>query len=124
MNTRNNISQFLIAIALYVFLLVGAIWIIRQGLAPRWEVPLALLPLLPGLARVWIVRTKILGMDELERRIQLEALSLAFGGLFLLLLTEELLGIADLSLLNTADLIISMSVMWMLGQLLARRRYQ
>jgi hypothetical protein len=63
-------------------------------------------------------------MDELEQRIQMEAFGLAFGLLFLALLTESLLGIMGLESGDPGLYLIYMTVALVLGQLIARRRYQ
>lgn len=120
-----NAKQKLVwALAAYTVLVVLAVGLRNSGLSQPLLLGLALLPLLPGLFVVLSVRDQIRAMDELERAIQLEALALAFGGLFLLLLASSLLGIAGVPPLDLGAALIAMAALWGGGQLLARRRYR
>ncbi|MCW5877684.1 MAG: hypothetical protein KIS80_02300 [Anaerolineales bacterium] len=121
MNARQKLTLAFVA---YIVLVVLAVSLRDSGLSQPLLLGLALLPLLPGIFVVLAVRDQILGMDELERTIQLEALSLAFGGMFLLLLASSLLGIAGLAPIDLGTALICMGALWGGGQLLARRRYQ
>ena len=64
-------------------------------IAERWlRVAIALAPILFFVRFLWIWMTGLGAMDELERRIQLEALALAFPLMAVLLMTLGLLEIA------------------------------
>lgn len=118
------LNRFITAMLAYAILLLLAITAVRAGWAPGWEVLLALLPLVPGIFVVFIVVASIRQMDEMQRRIQLEALAYAFGILFLALLTETLLEISGRPASDPGVYILYMAAAWMIGQLLARWRYQ
>lgn len=116
--------RFIWIMLAYVVLVMAAVFIVRRGLLPGWELPLALLPLIPGVLVVFNVVSSLRFMDELEQRIQMEAFGFAFGITFLALLTESLLGIADLEAGDPGVYLLYMAAAWLLGQLIARRRYQ
>jgi len=118
------VRRFIWTMLAYVVLVMAAVFIVRRGLLPGWELPLSLLPLIPGVMVVFNVINKLRLMDELEQRIQMEAFGLAFGLLFLALLTESLLGIMGLESGDPGLYLIYMTVALVLGQLIARRRYQ
>jgi hypothetical protein len=86
----------------------------------------ALLPIAPFAAVLWSFIKDIRADDELERRIQLEALAVAFPVTVLLLMV---LGLLDLAItLNPDDwsyrhLWPMLTIFWIVGQALARRRY-
>ncbi|MBX3047756.1 MAG: hypothetical protein KIT46_08000 [Anaerolineales bacterium] len=120
-------QKLLLAFLAYAVLVVLAVSLARSSMYISKPVllVLALLPLIPGIFIViFVARDQMMAMDELERTIQLEALSLAFGGMFLVLLASSLLGIAGVPPIDLGTALISMGVLWGAGQLLARRRYQ
>ena len=69
-------------------LVAGAAWILSYFLArhlldawaesPRWEFAIVSLPMLAFFWLVWRVQRALRGADELQRRIHLEALAMAF----------------------------------------------
>jgi hypothetical protein len=120
----------------YSVLIAGVVWIIiyfiaRAGLEQTgWEVGvkvgLALLPVLPFAFFLWSFINGIRSMDELERKIHLEALVIAYPLMMLLLMT---LGLMELAIdLNPDDW--SYRHVWafaplfyFMGLFWARRRY-
>ena len=98
-----------------------------DGLLPWVRVTIALAPV-PAFA--WFLRefvAAVSGMDELERRIQLEALAVAFPLTLLLVMTLGLLQVAielnmnDWSYRHIWPLLY---VFYLMGLIRARRRYQ
>ena len=109
-----------------------AFFIARAGLELRgldtWaRVALAVLPVLPFVAFLSFFIAGIRSMDELERRIHLEALAFAFPVTVVLLMTLGLLELAislpkeDLSYRHVWAF---MPVLYFGGVALSRRRYQ
>jgi hypothetical protein len=98
-----------------------------DGLSPWVRAGIALAPL-PAFA--WFLREfirSVSGTDELERRIQLEALAVAFPLTLLLLMTLGLLQIAiDLNMDDWSYRHIwpFLYVFYLMGLIRARRRYQ
>lgn len=90
------------------------------------SIAVALLPVAPFAAMLWFLIKGIGGADELERRIHLEALAVAFPLSMLLLMV---LGLLDLAIdLNPADwsyrhLWPMMAMFWFVGIIVARWRY-
>jgi hypothetical protein len=124
MNKSNPLKTFTAAMSLYVVLLVAVVLVVREGLVPGWEVPLSLLPLIPGIFVVISILGSFRQMDEMQRRIQLEAFGLAYAGLFLLLLTETLLGITGSEPSKPGTYIMYMGALWIIGLGLAQRKYR
>lgn len=83
------------------------------------------MPLIPGFLIVLALLAAIRSMDEMQRRIQLEALGFAFAGMFMLLVTEALLnaGLAQPPAPAAGIYIFYMAMMWGVGLLVARRKY-
>ena len=116
-----------------VFILWAAVYLIARGLLevqtqPSWlRVTIALAPVPVFAWILWNVSKSAEAMDELERRIQLEALAFAFPMTLLLVMTLGLLEIAiglnpdDWSYRHVWPMLF---VLYFAGLTLARRRYQ
>ena len=115
-----------------VFILWAVVYLIARGLLeleaqPSWvRIVIALTPV-PVFAWVlWNVSKGVEAMDELERRIQLEALAFAFPMTLLLVMTLGLLELAvglnpnDWSYRHVWPILF---VLYFVGLTLARRRY-
>ena len=117
----------------------GIVWVIsyfgaRMALEQMGEpqpdpgrILVALVPLLPFVAFLWKFISFMRAADELERRIQLEALAIAFPLAMVLLMVLALVQLA--TPLNPNDWSYRhvwqfLPVFWLGGQAIARRRYQ
>ena len=98
---------------------------VATGIWPR--VALALAPIVPFIFLLLLIIRGIRGMDELERRIQLEALAVAFPLTFLLIMTLGLLELAvrlkpeDWSYRHIWPF---MFLFYLVGLIVAKRRYE
>ncbi len=98
-----------------------------EGISSAVRVGFALLPVLPFTFLLLAIAKGIRSLDELERRIQLEALAFAFPLTLILLLVLGLLELAiklppeDLSYRHVWAML---PVLYFLGLTLAKRRYQ
>ena len=97
-------------------------------LQPTWlRVAAALLPVAPTVFALWSIAAGLRESDELQRRVHLEALAIAYPLAILLLMT---LGLMELAVgLNTADwsyrhIWIYLPVFYFLGLWIAWRRYR
>jgi hypothetical protein len=93
---------------------------------PAVRVVLAILPVLPIAALAWGIMRAIASLDELQRRIQLHAMSAVFvSGIFVAVIYGQLqharVGLPDL---NWAFFYPVQLVSWAIGYLVASRRYQ
>lgn len=123
MKSLSPTQQLFASFAAYLVLLVLSLMAAR--LFPQFGLPIMLVPLVPGFLIVLSMLSAIRHMDEMQRRIQLEALGFAFAGMFMLLLTEALLSTqASPQTQGPAAYIFYMAMMWAVGLLVARRKYQ
>ena len=115
-----------------IVLFVGS-WGVARGLLKQSElgdsvrVILALLPIGPFGWMLWNFIKGAAGLDELQRKIQLEALAIAYPVMMVFLMTIGLLDIAiGLSYENFGlkHLWYYMPVFYFLGLFIATRRYQ
>lgn len=130
--TRTGVRKQPFTLAAAAVLFVAAYFTARlvlqqEGAAASLRITTALLPVLPFAWMLWIIVRTVRGLDELEQRIQLEALAVAFPLTLILLMTLGLLELAvtlppeDLSYRHVWAML---PVMYVLGLALARRRYR
>lgn len=80
--------------------------------------------MIPATVMCWVVLRHLRRVDELQRRVQLEALGLAFAGTALITFSYgflELIGFPKLSMFAVWPI---MAMLWIIGGLLAGRRYR
>lgn len=123
MKSLSPAKQLFASLAAYIVLLVLSL--IAANLFPEYRLPIILVPLIPGFLIVLSMLAAIRSMDEMQRRIQLEALGFAFAGMFMLLLTEALLTdvLGPQQAQGPGAYIFYMAMMWAVGLLVAHRKY-
>jgi uncharacterized protein YacL len=119
------------------FVVAAVFYLINMMLArrhPEWSVAiratLALVPLLPGLLYIRSLMRFVRGMDELQRRIQLEAWLFAAIGTILTGIVISTLNSTGVHLgevehgLGMGRAFIVTFVLWIVGSAVANRRYK
>ena len=124
---RGGRSRGLLAALLFVLAyLIARIVLEAGGLAGTLRVMAALLPAAPFVWMLWEIIRGVRAMDELERRIHLEALAVAFPLAMILLMILGLLELAiplppeDLSYRHVWAML---PLLFFAGLAIARRRY-
>jgi peptidoglycan/LPS O-acetylase OafA/YrhL len=125
MDRKRFIVEFTISMVAYVVALVTSMWLLRSGeITGIWQTAIALMPMVPGAGVALACMRQVRSSDELQRRIQLEALSLAFGGTALITFSYgflENVGYPKLSMFVVWPL---MAVLWIIGGLISGRRFR
>ena len=129
-NQSKRGTAALIWAIVWVITYFGARGLLEQMGSPQadWNrLAVALVPLVPFVAFLWKFIAFIRDADELERRIQLEALAIAFPMAMVLLMVLALVQLA--MPLNPDDwsyrhVWYFLPIFWFGGQAIARRRYQ
>ena len=125
MTSKPYLKELTAALVVYGLMLVGSIELLTHvSIAAPWRDVIALSPMLACAAAVWVILRELRRMDELQRRIQLEALGFAFAGTALLTFSYgflEGLGYPKLTMFTVWPV---MAVLWVAGLVFARRRYQ
>ena len=118
-------KELLSTLAVYGVVLVGSIELLKHSdFTPGWQAAIALTPMLACLAAAWVILREIRRMDELQRRIQFEALGFAFAITALATFSYgflEGLGWPRLSMFGVWPL---MGGLWVVRLAMARRRYR
>jgi hypothetical protein len=119
------LKEFLTAMAAYVIVLIISITIINASPATAWwRLPLALAPVIPIIFAMIAFMRALGRMDELQRRIQFEALAFGFGAAGIITLSYgflELVGFPHISWIFVFPLMI---MFWGIGGGIASRRYR
>lgn len=105
--------------------LAAAAWILATEEGGPLAVVSLILPTLTGLLIVATIMTAIRHLDELQRRIHLEALAMAFGALSLVAFV--LIGLDEMGqpyAVRPGLFLLLIDGLWLGSYLVARRRYQ
>ena len=125
MQSKQYLKELATTLVVYGAMLVGSIELLTHvDVARPWRDLIALSPMIPAAATAWIVLRELRRMDELQRRIQLEALGFSFAGTAILTFSYgflEGLGYPRLSMFTVWPVL---AVLWVVGLVVARRRYQ
>ncbi len=73
------IRLIMIAVLIFIIATISAVALINQGLTEPYTLLVAVFPGLASLFLTYAIARAIASLDELQRRIQLEALAIAFG---------------------------------------------
>ncbi|MGH8369452.1 MAG: hypothetical protein ACRESC_00590 [Gammaproteobacteria bacterium] len=113
------------ALAYLVVLLVSIHFLKQPGMSLVASALLGVSPMVPAVFVIWSVFQHITRMDELQRRIQTEALALSAAGTALLGLTYTFLeGDAGFPHLGAWWAWVSVGLIWAVARTVLRRRYQ
>jgi hypothetical protein len=125
MKSKQYLKELTATLVVYGVLLIGSIELLTHvDVARPWRDVIALSPMLPAAAMAWVILRELRRMDELQRRIQLEALGFSFAGTAVLTFSYgflEGLGYPKLSMFTVWPIL---ATLWVVGLVLARRRYQ
>jgi hypothetical protein len=117
---------FLLSVIVFALSYIAARGMLEQELATGWKVTFALLPLPPFVYFLLKFIQNIRTMDEMERRINLEALAIAFPLCLVLIMT---LGLLELAIpLNPNDwsyrhILPFVVAFYFIGMAIARKKY-
>lgn len=117
--------EFLLAMLAYVIVVIVSVALINISPAGAWwRIPLALTPVIPAIFGMIAYIRFVSRIDELQRRIQFEALAFGFGAAGILTFSYgflENVGFPHISLLWIFPFMIAL---WGIGVAIASRRYQ
>jgi len=101
-----------------------SVWLIKHQIYPSLRIVIALLPMIPALFAMWAAIRYFRGLDELQRRIQLEGLALGFLSTCVIFLTWGFLQNAGLPHADVIWVTPVLVFFWGVGACVAKQRYQ
>lgn len=123
-NARTYLRNFGLAMAAYVVLVTGSTWLLRMGVEGAWQYLLAILPVTPLLFALRAYLRYLGQLDELQQRIQLQAIAFAAGATGMLTLTYGFLENAGLPQLSMIWVFPLLMVLWGAASIFLTQRYQ
>ena len=111
-------------VAAYVVVLGLVVWWLNGHPESAWRVPVALLPLVPMAYGLWNIQLHFRESDELQQRIQLEALAFGFAGTAMSLFAYGFLEMVGFPRLSVWWVWTVMGAFWIVGSFLAGARYR
>lgn len=118
-------KQVYVGFAVYAAVALVAAWVVGKYSLGEWRILVALTPIVPAL---FIARSFVRGFstcDELQIRIHFESLAFAFVGTALVTLTLGFLqALAGVPIANWVWVWPLMGTLFLIGKLIAKRKYQ
>lgn len=102
----------------------GYSYLLDQGLSQAQQYWAAALPLLGWSILIISIGTAIASLDELQRRIQTEAIAIGFAGTAVFVGGYALFQFAGMAEVNVGIVIFAMSLFWLAGKLWTLWRYR
>lgn len=120
---RRYTREMLISLLAYGVLLVASAFVLGAGPDAWWRYAVAVLPMVPAAFMVVAAVRYYRAMDELQQRMELEALAFGFAGTALITFTYGFLEQAGMPSLSWWWVWPIMAGLWIVGGQLARRRW-
>ena len=122
---RLYLKEFSLAMAAYVVVLLIAVTLINISPSSAWwRIPLALSPVVPIIFAMFAYMRFVSHIDELQRRIQFEALAFGFGISGILAFSYGFLEDVGFPHLSWTFVFPLMIAFWGIGAVIASRRYR
>jgi hypothetical protein len=123
-NGKRYLRGFLSAMAAYSIIVPISVRILRGHEHTPLGYAIAFLPIIPSALALWAFMRMFRGLDELQRRIQLEAVAFSFLATCLITLTWAFQQNAGLPRFDVAWVAPLLILLWGLGLGIAKRRYE
>lgn len=118
------VRRLFVSVGLFVVALLVSRRLLAEPLARPLEIAVALAPALAFLILVLSVSTAIASLDELQRRIQTEAIAIGFGFSAVVMMTFGMLGLVGLAQPNWVFATLPLVVGWGLGKIWTLWKYR
>jgi len=116
--------QFGLAMLAYLMVLVGSITVLQANLTAEWRYIVAVLPVIPAVLVLSIFVRALTRLDELQKRIQMQAFGFSLGATALLTFAYGFLEGVGLPHLNWTLVLPLMAILWGVGAAIFTIRYR
>jgi hypothetical protein len=116
--------EFGLATLAYLMVLVGSVTVVQANSTADWRYIVALLPVAPAGFVIWLFVRALGRLDELQRRIQMEAFGFALGTTALVTFGYGFLEGVGMPHLSWTYLLPLMAVLWGVGTAIFAWRYR
>ena len=118
------VRRILITGTLFILGMFGYVSLLDLNLSAVQQLWSSLLAGIPAILFVLAIATAIAHLDEMQRRIQVEAIAIAFAGTAIVVTVYTLLGLAGIQAPDWGILLVIMTFMWGGGKLWTMWRYR
>jgi hypothetical protein len=118
------VRRIVLSAVLFFVFLFGSQWLLNQYIGQSYQVLVALAPSIPATLLGLSIASAIAHLDELQRRIQLEAIGIAFGGSVIITFSYALMiqvGAPEVSWMFVPLLMV---LLWGIGKLWTMWKYR
>lgn len=122
---KRHLVEFSLAMAGYAIVLALSLQLLAHGITPPvLRIAVSLAPMIPLLLLCAAILRGLRRLDEMQRKVQLEAFALAFAGTALLTFSYGFLENAGFPRLSMFTVWPLMAAFWILGVFIGRLRYR
>lgn len=121
---RGTIQMLIFWGVIFLVFLIASAYLISNEITGLPRIVLALIPVIPGSFFILSIGKAISSLDEIQRRVQLEAIAIGFAITSMVALTCGLLGVIGETKFNWIFIVYVMIFGWFLGKLWTRRKYR
>jgi hypothetical protein len=121
--TKHYLIEFGSSMLAYVVVLVVALLLIEAHPHAVWRIPVAVAPVVPICFALWAFVRALGRMDELQRRIHLNAVGFGFGATAIITFTYGFLELVGFPAISYIWVLPLMTALWGVGAVAATRRY-
>lgn len=123
-NHKRYMKEFGSSMAAYVVVVLASVWLVKHHVHSSLRYLIAVLPVVPAAFAMWAAIRYFRGLDELQRRIQLEGLAFSFLATCLIALSWGFLEIVGLPHADVIWVAPGLVFLWGIGTCIAKRRYE
>jgi hypothetical protein len=118
------IRQIFISAFLFFVILLGSQWLLNQDISQSYQYLVAAAPSVPAIWLAYSIGSAIVQLDELQRRIQLEAIGIGFAGSVVISLMYALLVQVGIPQISWMFVPLLMLLLWAVGKLWTMWKYR
>ncbi len=122
--TKSYMIEFGGSMLAYTIVLIVALLVIEANPHAPWRYALVVAPVVPICLALWAFLRALGRMDELQQRIQLNAIGFSFGATAIITFTYGLLELVGLPSLSAIWVLPLMVALWGIGGAVAAWRYR
>ena len=116
--------EFGLAMLAYLMVLVGSVVVVQANPGADWRYVVVLLPVAPAAFVLWLFVRALARLDEMQKRIQMQAFGFSLGATALLTFGYGFLEGAGLPHLNWTYVLPLMAALWAVGAAIFTWRYR
>ncbi len=116
--------QFAFAILAFLMILVGSVTAVEANAEGSWKYGVAAAPLLPAGIVIWLFVRSLSRLDEVQKRVQIQALGFAVAATGLLTFAYGFFEGAGWPTLNGTFILPLMALLWGVGMIVISLRYR